>query len=181
MAAVVLRTARPTALQIDAQHHPPCRQAAQAQYGSNAGKGRTVIAANGTRQPMFAKQRFKTVPHSFHACICYRAQLQYVPAVLIAHGQGLAALALATVPPTLEIHCPDFVGRLGFAPTAQAPCLLPAPQPSMLHHPSSFQDPFEATLAWHLGMQSPIHMPQLFGTPGLVLLLQPHHLTDNPF
>src|SRR5687768_7017189 len=109
MGAVVLRAARATTFQINAQGQPPRREPGEAENSVPAGERRAVIAANSSRQAVSLEQFFKTGAHRFGAGIGHRAHFKNVAAKFIAHGERFAAAALSFIPPAFEINGPDIV------------------------------------------------------------------------
>src|ERR1700732_3842540 len=115
---VILGLGRAASFQIDPQRYPPRREPAQAVQGLHAGKGCTVIGANGFGQAMALKDSLKGLSYALGACVVHGAELQHIATELITDGHGFASASLSPCPPALEVHCPHFVGALPLAPAA---------------------------------------------------------------
>jgi hypothetical protein len=63
MAAIVLRTSRSTAFQINANGQPPHAELRKSEQTVGTGKRNSVIAADGFEQSVFSKKPLKTRPH----------------------------------------------------------------------------------------------------------------------
>jgi hypothetical protein len=63
VAAVVLRTARATAFQINAQGQPPDTELRKSEQTIGSGKGDSIVAADGFGQSMLGKKPLKTPLH----------------------------------------------------------------------------------------------------------------------
>jgi hypothetical protein len=60
------------------------------------------------------KDSLKSLTYRLAARILHGTQFQHVAAELVAHRQGFTPACFSPSPPTLEVHCPHFVGALRF-------------------------------------------------------------------
>ena len=85
-----------------------------------AGKGRSIVAADGTGQTMLFKESLKTAAHRLGAGVLYGPQFEHHATVLVTHREGFNALALGVMPPAFEVHSPDVIGRFCFESAGEA-------------------------------------------------------------
>ena len=85
-----------------------------------AGKGGSVVAADGTGQSVLFEEPLKTAAHRLGAGVLYSPQFQHHATVFVTHGEGFNPLAPGVVPPALEVHSPDVIGRFGFEAACEA-------------------------------------------------------------
>jgi hypothetical protein len=180
MPTIVLRMSRSPSFQIDPQSQPPNRKPAQSKKCLRVRKGRTVIAANGSRQPIPLKQPLKTQTHRLGPAVGQSPQLQKITAVFISHRQRFAASTCGIIPPTFEIHGPHLVGRLASALRPQTPSFHRRPPPlARLGHPSPRQHSLETTFRCRATMHPLIQSSNLTRPPIRMQLFEPHHLANH--
>jgi hypothetical protein len=180
MPAIVLRMPRPPSLQIYPQGQPPDRKPTQPKECLRVRKGRTIVAANGSWQPITLKQPFKTQTHCLGPAVGQSPQLQKITAVFVSHRQRFAALTRWIIPPTFKVHCPHLVGCLASSLRPQPPRLhRRSPSFAWLGHPSSRQHPLETTFRCRHPMHPQIQRSNLARPPIWVQPLEPHHLANH--
>ena len=86
VAAVVLRTPRATAFQVNANGQPPDTELRKSQLTIGTGKGNPIVAADGFGQSVLSKKPLKTRLHRRGAGIGQRPQFEYIATVFIAHA-----------------------------------------------------------------------------------------------
>jgi len=137
--AVVAGTRGSSPQQVDAQSHLPSRQTREAQESAHAGKRNTVGTADSRGQAVLGKERLEAGANRLGFGIGQGPCCQNLTAVLVAHGQSLAA-SFGIMPPTFEVHRPDVMAGRGHRmtaelPTQTGPALAPlVRQPAALQH-----------------------------------------------
>ena len=107
--AIVLWTSWPCKFHPDAQTYPPCAQLRKARWSSRS-EGAAVVDPNHLRPAITSKKPRKSSFDRRAMLAGQHLRQQTITTEQIAHGQGLATLALARPEPPFEIHRPNMVG-----------------------------------------------------------------------
>jgi len=147
--------------------HSQGRQSAQA----NAGKGRTVVGADGPRETVLPEGSFKDRAHLRTSGLAQPVARQEIPGGGILHGKGVDPCPISSAEPALEVDTPEVIGLLRLD-KGLAPRRCPAASLAPAHQPSPVQQVSGRTGGRPGNPWLPVLQPghQLLGAPRWVLL-----------
>src|ERR1051326_8154791 len=127
--AVLLRATWRDALMSDSELQPPDVQSAEA-VNSGRGKGCAVVAANGARQAMLAKEAKELRLDAVGAHVEQAVTAEQVPAEVVDDGQGITVDTVAHQELPFEVDGPDLIwcGRVEGRGTRMLPSASAAPR-----------------------------------------------------
>lgn len=153
MTAVVVRTARRDAVQIDPQRQPSGRKTSQAKGRITRRKGRAVVAADDLGKPVLGKNPRKLLANRLGSRVGRGLGTEDVTAAIVADRQRLKTFSVPRVPPALEIDRPKLVGPFDLDPVLQPPALLASLAATTMTHQAGFvQHPLEGALRGQLAL-----------------------------